>query len=32
MKYDNICERCKKPMDTITAEMNAIHWIGRAHV
>jgi DNA-directed RNA polymerase subunit RPC12/RpoP len=26
MKTDNICVRCKKEMDTITAEMNAIHY------
>lgn len=26
MKTDNICDRCKKPMDTTTAEMNAIQY------
>lgn len=26
MKIDNICDRCKKPMDTIVAESNAIHY------
>lgn len=26
MKTDNICDRCNKPMDTIIAEMNAIHY------
>jgi DNA-directed RNA polymerase subunit RPC12/RpoP len=26
MKTDNICSRCKKPMDTTIAEMNAIHY------
>ena len=26
MKTDNICVRCKKEMNTITAEMNAIHY------
>lgn len=26
MKTDNICDRCKKSMDTITAEMNAYHY------
>lgn len=26
MKTDNICDRCKKPMDTTKAEMNAIHY------
>lgn len=26
MKIDNICVRCKKEMDTITAEMNAIQY------
>jgi hypothetical protein len=26
MKTDNICDRCMKPMDTSTAEMNAIQY------
>jgi hypothetical protein len=26
MKTDNICDRCKKPMDTIIAEQNAIQY------